>query len=1282
MSSLLSSSSSSSSLSLAAFRWRLCLSREELANERVTAIGIEERANIYVGCESGTIITLAMDRSNTGLHAPEHSHAANSLPHQPICRMIGKRKMGKKAVQQLEVVYVRDGASTKAMLLALVDSKLLLLDSQTLNTVVEVGPKESFSLFSVDIDITPPRICAAIKNKKKLQIFALSMAKAELIKELLVPDTVLAMVAQGDMIAIGYKREYSLLSLISDAPTDVPVPVDGISPTMARCGANELLLATNNSLGFFVSFSGDPLPKAPLVWQQVPYTFAQCGGYILAAMIEPGANSKDSSTVLVAISSVMDQKQVQSVRLPNKLPPNSASSSAALILATHARTHLVVVAMLTANGSELFAFTPTSTLEQIEQYLDAGMASEAASLFATLKPTQAQSDEFSARAGWIAIRECDFAHAFDFFAHSSVDPREVIALFEDLTIKSMLWNPPSNSASTIHQLTNIVTIIEQAKSRQSNASASTRKKDSSDVVQQSTSQLIRMARIALANFLWGYRKDHLSPVKPGEEEIAVWVDTALLFLLVDHESWRIENKTEAPVTSQKGRRGSQSTSTPNDNTPITSSVEPLSYTLHQLLFPSNSCLLYESELFLSRERWYLSLAALFQSKGTLRKALEVWRNLGEGRFNAKDPPGILAGGNSNAANLGIQTKIVGLKETVALLSTLGDTPILWEFAEWVLQASPMDGLKTFLTPRAAASNPSATNDSSVTSLPPDKVLTFLTRIQTSAKLQQNQDRHGGVDDGFTVLPTNTASGTTLSQVDLVECYLEYLIQHERTKSSKYHTSLALCYLGKVIKLGLVSASGSAGARASGGRFKPGHEPGARGPPRLKLMRFLQRSEEYDPAIVLQQLVELSAKTSLDSSGARGRAGSIGTQTLTWSGPPTPTPGGPTYSGLDPTKHEANLYEELLLLLSKLGKHTRVLQIYLFDLRDELGAARYAEYICRRQSAASERRKESERRAAARALLDVNKDGASNPSAVPSSPTRGTNGSSGSGGAIEEKHPGEVFLELLEIYFSDEYAQMWRARQEQKKLEKSSSKKNVDDSGPPPQPTDAALALLNEFFPLMDPVALLRILPPTLPLASLSHLFSRLFPATLHARRHGRLVAGMHKMVHLRTQAHCFLLRSISLSLDTSAKCSWCYKALHDSVFVAHPLHCLKDPITGSFVIDFEQGGIAPAVNARPGGLAVDPFKEELGFRNELPRFVLVHYQCSAPFLANGGVDAFMGNTNANTATTTATSASNTADTRSRMTSTVGNPPSAGATGLSGQSYNNKSALPTSLSFRK
>lgn len=143
-----------------------------------------------------------------------------------------------------------------------------------------------------------------------------------------------------------------------------------------------------------------------------------------------------------------------------------------------------------------------------------------------------------------------------------------------------------------------------------------------------------------------------------------------------------------------------------------------------------------------------------------------------------------------------------------------------------------------------------------------------------------------------------------------------------------------------------------------------------------------------------------------------------------------------------------------------------------------------------------------------------------------------------------------------------------------------------------------------------------------------------------------VVSGLHKLVHLRVQSHCYSLRSLQLSLDAHVKCGWCYKSLNDAVFVAHPYHAVRDPLERAYIIDFENGGEPHAAIVDPVAAAAADNFDRKELLHEMPRYVLVHWTCSSQFVANGGVDALLLSDNA-AARNRASSGSGLAATRDR-----------------------------------
>ena len=130
-------------------------------------------------------------------------------------------------------------ASSYFYLCSLCDGKVLVHDVGTLAVLVEL-PVSSVALFALDQKSKGSlNIAITQKGKKKISIYSFPMSSstngpATLVKEVAVPDSVLALSYCGDWLIVGYKREYTLLSVTYGEVRDVPVPLEGEKPLSAR----------------------------------------------------------------------------------------------------------------------------------------------------------------------------------------------------------------------------------------------------------------------------------------------------------------------------------------------------------------------------------------------------------------------------------------------------------------------------------------------------------------------------------------------------------------------------------------------------------------------------------------------------------------------------------------------------------------------------------------------------------------------------------------------------------------------------------------------------------------------------------------------------------------------------------------------------------------------------------------------------------------------------------------------------------------------------------------
>ena len=152
------------------------------------------------------------------------------------------------------------------------------------------------------------------------------------------------------------------------------------------------------------------------------------------------------------------------------------------------------------------------------------------------------------------------------------------------------------------------------------------------------------------------------------------------------------------------------------------------------------------------------------------------------------------------------------------------------------------------------------------------------------------------------------------------------------------------------------------------------------------------------------------------------------------------------------------------------------------------------------------------------------------------------------GEEEVPHPGDVFLHLVQLYFSDDFYSLFATPEEQAHQEA-----NPDDPEPPPTAYQYAVDVLTVYHPYMDPVKAVKAIPPYVPIPPLAPLFARLIPRTLHGRRHVQVIKSLAKTHHLLTGDEFESVRCRGVLVQSGARCAHCKKQLGDSFLRGVPV---------------------------------------------------------------------------------------------------------------------------------
>lgn len=225
--------------------------------------------NIYIGTYKGEIVWFK-------LSTPQGS----SCPDVGLAREVASVLISpkRKRVRQLEAVsgiqriiaLCEDGCITVRNLLTLdpVESKSL-------------SKHQSANLF-VQNKSGPPLFPLCVAEKKKLSLYEYARGQYRFLKELPITQTPLDMEWLGDSICLGFRKEYSIITVSTGQSVEVPGLLDADTPPRMKLVPNEQLLVVGApSLGMFLHFNATPVTRNPIQWPTLPVSFGYCGRHLL-----------------------------------------------------------------------------------------------------------------------------------------------------------------------------------------------------------------------------------------------------------------------------------------------------------------------------------------------------------------------------------------------------------------------------------------------------------------------------------------------------------------------------------------------------------------------------------------------------------------------------------------------------------------------------------------------------------------------------------------------------------------------------------------------------------------------------------------------------------------------------------------------------------------------------------------------------------------------------------------------------------------------------------------
>lgn len=755
---------------------------------------------MYVGTATGKVAMYKIEEEPDG------------SGYQPPRLLDTKVISARKEVTQLEAV----APLGRDCLIVLCDGRVTVHNGMTLEqepSSTSKGRSKGAYMFALNQHRSGThRLCVAFK--KNLRLYEYSTGSYVWLKDLGVPDVPLSLVWYGKWICVGYKREYNLLEADTGVVLEISVPLGrGCTPVIKLMPENEMLLASQNNIGMYVTFDDHawaPAMKGTMAWGHSPTVLAYCFPYVISAA--PASHKLEIHSTIEP-----DQPLVQQLVLPRI----TKDSVVALVDGRFGVDDVargrnpVLVAM---SSGRIMRLLPKPTDHQVEELLQAKQVDAAFDLLDNTteeheKP--AKLSRFHLDAGRVLWLDLEFEEALNHLTLARLDPRELLAMFPDLQHPEFRYRPKYFSAEL---LTGV------AEGTRTAADGATARSDAPFPDEGVTGRLgadlaavgADGAHLEASGGAGGAGGPGGSGSSRAREpaESTFDVDKVPEFIDVVKTTLRA---VHAAVTKPKGivseatrlmipfmeecRRRLEN---PDDEPELAVAIDTALlklYVIHRhfdrlerLADRYNRVHLEEARTFLQKNRLFNTLALLYRSARRAKDALHQWKLLGKGEVveEGKD----------------------GVAESIDYLSVLSDRSLIMVYAEWVLERDAERAMAIFTSNRRESE------------LDPDQVLEYL--------------------GNFRALSTR-----------LVIIFLEYLINVQKSTSREYATRLAKLYLERVMTLRETLDPVDASATHSG-RPTPGTEEGTLGSVRGKLMELLKTSTYYE----VDELLDITRDSTL------------------------------------------------------------------------------------------------------------------------------------------------------------------------------------------------------------------------------------------------------------------------------------------------------------------------------------------------------------------------------------------------------------------------------------
>ncbi|OQS05457.1 inositol-3-phosphate synthase [Thraustotheca clavata] len=513
----------------------------------------------------------------------------------------------------------------------------------------------------------PPhfRICASSASKLQLFQFEAKEKRYRFLRELNVIEAPECVAWYRNKLVVGGRHGYCLMNDKTGETAAINLNIGQHGPATIKLLPNEeIVVAAMDTVGVFITFTGDPVQRNSISWSKPPSAIEFTSPYIVSMIPQKG----------VEIHSMQDASLVQFISMPRitaifsngmkwDMDPRPVGDS----------EDVVVVAQLNASGTtSIMKIEQTPMDQQVTDLLERGRIEDASDLMkkclASL-PTDKQKSRmrrFHRQVAIALLKRCEFDSAIEFIYRSGMDPREWLSFFPELCSPSFAYEPTvltpdvlprGNSASPDMKSVLSVLLKEHSSTM------------APEIVATGHSKLHQQATKALMKCLEMIKKHasrDRSTSKDGNRESsraflarsnsiasgpkdlqrAEAVDTALLRLYILFQRYP-------------------------DITTLLTSLDSQGDGAHVDMGSSQSLLM--------RHHLYYELGLLFERHGRLLDALDVYARMGSSEY-VQNPA---------------EDSTSGVIATVELLRTIDDSSLVFAHSKWVLQAAPHEALRIF-----------------------------------------------------------------------------------------------------------------------------------------------------------------------------------------------------------------------------------------------------------------------------------------------------------------------------------------------------------------------------------------------------------------------------------------------------------------------------------------------------------------------------------------------------------------------------------------------------------